>query len=210
MLVGQSAAAPTSHGRVPRSSRRRRPRTRRSRTSSGCQGETRVGTTPGAASRPAHWTDRPIVGGPRTREAWGHLLEKPKRLPPSAALLLVNPVMFHPVARSGDESGANCVRNIREDDRNRAGRLLGGESRSGRGGDDNVHLQTDKLGGKPGQSLNLPAREPILDGNVLTLDVPELRNPCRKASTSREGRRAIGQKPDAGKPSGRLGLGNER
>ena len=42
---------------------------------------------------------------------------------------------------------------------------------------DNVHLQTDKLGGKPRVSLNLPAREPILDGDALALDVSELAQP---------------------------------
>src|SRR6516162_6028038 len=45
---------------------------------------------------------------------------------------------------------------------------------------DNVHLQTDKLGGKPRVSLNLPAREPILDGDALALDVSELARPCRR------------------------------
>jgi len=52
---------------------------------------------------------------------------------------------------------------------------------------DNVHLQTDKLGGKPRVSLNLPAREPILDGDALALDVSELAQALPEASISGEG-----------------------
>jgi hypothetical protein len=73
-----------------------------------------------------------------------------------------------------DESSPDGIRNEHEDDGNAAGRLLGRESWGRGGGHDDVDIHADKLGGKPRESTNLPAREPILDGDALTLDVPEL------------------------------------
>jgi hypothetical protein len=48
----------------------------------------------------------------------------------------------------GHEPGANRVRNNREDDGDRAGRLLGGQRLRRTRSDDYVHLETDELGGK--------------------------------------------------------------
>ena len=61
-------------------------------------------------------------------------------------------------------------------------------------------------------SLNLPAREPILDGDVLTLDVPEVAQALPEGvDLSRGPRRAIEQIPNPGNCAGRLlPLGGER
>jgi hypothetical protein len=79
------------------------------------------------------------------------------------------------------------------------------------GGHDNVDIHTDKLGGKPRVSLSLPAREPILDGDAPTLDVPELVQALAEGvDLSRGSGRAIEQVPDPGNFAGRLRLGGER
>jgi hypothetical protein len=110
-----------------------------------------------------------------------------------------------------DESSPNGIRNEHEDNWNAAGRVLGGESLRRGGGHDDVDIHTDKLGGKPRVSLELPVREPILDGNALTLYVPELAQALPEGvDLSRASGRAIEQVPDPGNLAGRLWVGNYR
>lgn len=58
---------------------------------------------------------------------------------------------------------AHRVRNDREDDGDRAGRLLGGHGPWRAGGDDDVDLEARQLGRKLRQVLELPAGESVLD-----------------------------------------------
>ena len=78
-------------------------------------------------------------------------------------------------------------------------------------GYDDVHVHADKLGGEPWVPLNLPAREPILDDDVLTLDIPEFAQPLPEGvDFSRGHRRAVRQVPNAGNFAGRLRVANDR
>jgi hypothetical protein len=110
-----------------------------------------------------------------------------------------------------DEPCANCIGYDREDDRNRAGRSLGSQRGRRIRSDDDVRIQTHQLGGELGQSFDLAACEPILDSDVLALDVPELAEPSLKRVDFLRGpRRAPMQKADAGNLPCRRARGNER
>src|SRR5262249_12231202 len=113
----------------------------------------------------------------------------------------------------GDEPGADRISNGRDDDRNRAGGLLDGHRYCRRWGDNDIRLGTDQFGRKLGQSLDLSARESVLDGNVLPFDVPELLQSLPEGANFRRGPgRTVMEKPDPGnlRLARPLRLGGER
>ena len=140
------------------------------------------------------------------------IVANPARFPPSSALLLAIPVMFPPRAREiADEPGAHRIGNAREDDGDRAGRLLRGKRGRSTWRDDDVRLEANQLGGQVGQSLDPPPCEPDHNGNVLTLDVTELAQPLPEGVELYRGSgRAEEQKADPRNLSRRLRLGGER
>src|SRR6516165_2501769 len=65
-----------------------------------------------------------------------------------------------------------------EDDRDRARRLLGRQSRrTAPGGHDDVDLESHELGGECGGSVGFPVAPSVLDGDVPSLDVAQLPQP---------------------------------
>ena len=73
-----------------------------------------------------------------------------------------------------DETHDHRVGSDGEDDRDRAGRLLGCR-RSGRApGNDDVHLQANEFGGERRQPLRPALCEPVLDRDVLAFHIAQL------------------------------------
>ena len=68
-------------------------------------------------------------------------------------------------------------RRPRHDDGDRPWSPLGGQGCRRAAGDDHVRLETDQFGGEIGKPLVLPLGPPVLDDDVLPLDVAELTQP---------------------------------
>jgi hypothetical protein len=63
------------------------------------------------------------------------------------------------------------------DNRDRRGRTFGSQGRLRHLRNDDVDLELHQLCRKIGKSIELPFREPILDGDVFSFDVAELAQP---------------------------------
>ena len=119
-----------------------------------------------------------------------------------------------------NKSGTNCVRNARENDGDRARRLLRGQGRWRCWSDNNIRLQPDQVRRETGQLPDPPACKAILDRDVLLFDVTELTQPLsesidlRRATwRGRKNRRptrgtssAAASVPPAGRPKRRQAL----
>src|SRR5262249_45839713 len=75
------------------------------------------------------------------------------------------------------EPGADRIGDADEHDRDLPRRLLGRDGRRRAGRDDHAGPQSNKLRGELRQALWSSARETILYGNVLSLDIPGLGQP---------------------------------
>ena len=75
---------------------------------------------------------------------------------------------------AGNETEPNRVANIDHDDGDRRGRFPGRRRRRRRRRDDDGHLEPDQLGGEVGQPVKIALRKPILDNDVLALDMAEI------------------------------------
>src|SRR5829696_6798087 len=96
-----------------------------------------------------------------------------------------------------NEFGANCVRNARENDGDRARRLLRGQRRWRCWSDDNILLQPDQVCRETGQLPDPPACKAILDRDVLLFDVTELTQPLSESIDLRRAAwRAVKQETD--------------
>ena len=81
---------------------------------------------------------------------------------------------------AGNQTEPNRIANIVHDDRNPAGRVLGGNRRRRRPGDNDVHVEPYHLGGEAGQSIKIPVGGTILDGDVLVIDIAEVFQPAER------------------------------
>lgn len=77
-------------------------------------------------------------------------------------------------SQARDDTVRDRITHAHEYDRDRAGRVLGGQNPRRAGGDDHVDLLLDELGGESGQEIEPSLCVPILDAQVLSLDVTEL------------------------------------
>src|SRR5262245_1904588 len=99
--------------------------------------------------------------------------------------------------QTGDEASAKRVRHRREHDWDNRGRLFRCEDRRSRC-DNNIDLETDKLGGDLGETLEASLRPTNLDHNGTALDPSEFAQPLLKSGDplARGGTRLPAQKPD--------------
>ena len=66
------------------------------------------------------------------------------------------------------------VDGCRHDDRNRLGRVLGGERGGRRDRDDEIDLELEQLGGERRESLRVAFRKPMLEDKVPPFALPTL------------------------------------
>src|SRR5262249_48555602 len=99
--------------------------------------------------------------------------------------------------QTGDKASAKRVRHRREYDWDNRGRLFRCEDRRSRC-DNNIDLETDKLGGDLGETLEASLRPTNLDDDGTALDPPEFAQPLFKSGDplARGGTRLPAQKPD--------------
>src|SRR5262249_18789456 len=99
--------------------------------------------------------------------------------------------------QTGDKASAKRVRHRREHDWDNRGRLFRCEDRRSRG-DNNIDLETDKLGGDLGETLETSLRQTTLDHGGTPPDPPESAHPLHKGGDpwARGGTRLPAQNPD--------------
>src|SRR5262245_18946025 len=113
--------------------------------------------------------------------------------------------------QTGDKASAKRVRHRREYDWDNRGRLFRCEDRRSRC-DNNIDLETDKLGGDLGETLEASLRPTNLDDDGTALDPSEFAQPLFKSGDplARGGTRLPAQKPDGRQLARLLGPRRER
>src|SRR5262245_12856845 len=109
--------------------------------------------------------------------------------------------------RAADPPDAHRINRVRQDDRNRLGRVLDGERGRGRGGDDEVELESNELRRKLRKPLRQAFRVPTLHEEILSLDVPEVSELLKEAFLNPHGRH--GDEADSPYLLGLLCFGDE-
>src|SRR5829696_6865111 len=81
---------------------------------------------------------------------------------------------FASAPEAGNETEPNGVANIDHDDGNSRGRFTSRRRRRRRRRDDDGHLEPDQLGGEGGEPVKIAPRKPIVDNDVLALEMAEI------------------------------------
>src|SRR5258706_7909486 len=76
--------------------------------------------------------------------------------------------------KAGNQSAPDRITNDRHNNRNRAGGFFGGLGSSTAFRNDNVHPETDQLGGEVGKAREHPLRISTLDDDVAALNIAEI------------------------------------